>query len=683
MLQSNRSHFSRMLCMVMPMVLVLPLTLCALEPDDADKIRDEIMKMVQDRMKRDRDEMMSEIERILKDATRKTAGKQDELEQSRRQIAELEQRIAELTVELARLKGTGGNAGRNATPSEPAILGFAFEPADAGIRVTVVLDGSPAASILKAGDVVSEVDGKKITAESFGQHMTTKKPGDRINIKYARQVNSSKREMEASTRLVSRGSMQAQIDRLMERAGAELPPETPRVEERRPRQPEAAPSDAMVSLGITVRQENYELTVIELEPNSNCAEAGIREGDMLLGINDKRVTTVESVRDALAQMRVGQEVAFLYQRGDTRWLAKVVLGGGSRRPVLKSTEKSSEDQGEDHAEEAPRGQGFLGIQLGEGEGIVVGSVEPNSAASRMGLQPGDQIIEMNGTTINGLEDLRGVLGDARVGDAATVKVRRGGTTKTLKAELGPRPDPQAQRTARPAPRQVAKGPQGTEVKPAAENVGQLAQSAAKGPVGLGITAELQGEAIHVVEVFKNGAAAKAGLKVGDHLVRVDGVRLKDLDTLKSAVQGKAQGESVSFRILREGERHNVNLALAPLPMEAIRMASANDNSSNASAMKSAPKQEAKPAGKPFLGVELEQLADGSGLSVVSLEEGPCRSAGWKPGDLVVSFAGKSPRTLEQMRDILSTCRVGREVSTRLKREGREVDVAVTLTPRAE
>lgn len=57
---------------------------------------------------------------------------------------------------------------------------------------------------------------------------------------------------------------------------------------------------------------------------------------------------------------------------------------------------------------------------------VVGGVQPDSAAAKAGIQPGDTILEINGRRIPNFSTLQHVLGPLYEGDEVTVKVSRGG-----------------------------------------------------------------------------------------------------------------------------------------------------------------------------------------------------------------------------------------------------------------
>jgi len=68
-------------------------------------------------------------------------------------------------------------------------------------------------------------------------------------------------------------------------------------------------------------------------------------------------------------------------------------------------------------------------------------------------------------------------------------------------------------------------------------------------------------AVGVDEVLAEGPAARAGLKAGDRIVTVDGVAIKDVDTLYRVLGGERIGRSVRVELLRGV--HKLPLELVP------------------------------------------------------------------------------------------------------------------------
>jgi S1-C subfamily serine protease len=79
----------------------------------------------------------------------------------------------------------------------------------------------------------------------------------------------------------------------------------------------------------------------------------------------------------------------------------------------------------------------LGINADEG--ILIFDVPAGSAAANAGVQPGDVLLEIDGTPVASVEDLYAALREKKPGDQVTLKVLRAGQETTLTATLDSRP----------------------------------------------------------------------------------------------------------------------------------------------------------------------------------------------------------------------------------------------------
>jgi S1-C subfamily serine protease len=75
------------------------------------------------------------------------------------------------------------------------------------------------------------------------------------------------------------------------------------------------------------------------------------------------------------------------------------------------------------------------------EGVLIFDVPEGSAAAKAGVQPGDVLLEIDGTKVDSVEDLYTALREKKPGDQVTLKVLRDGQETTLTATLESRPSP--------------------------------------------------------------------------------------------------------------------------------------------------------------------------------------------------------------------------------------------------
>jgi len=88
--------------------------------------------------------------------------------------------------------------------------------------------------------------------------------------------------------------------------------------------------------------------------------------------------------------------------------------------------------------------GYLGIRFGGANrfetspmgGVSVSEVEPGGPAHTAGLRPGDVIVAIDDTTVNGSEVLRGIIASHQPGDTVKLRVQRESQTVEITVTLG-------------------------------------------------------------------------------------------------------------------------------------------------------------------------------------------------------------------------------------------------------
>jgi serine protease Do len=92
--------------------------------------------------------------------------------------------------------------------------------------------------------------------------------------------------------------------------------------------------------------------------------------------------------------------------------------------------------------------------------------------------------------------------------------------------------------------------------------GPFAKKPEKGKGFLGLLAEPHEEAgLKVAKVGRESPAEKAGIRVGDVLLKMDGVELKTRDDFKDLMKEKAPDDRVVFELIRNGKNETLTLRL--------------------------------------------------------------------------------------------------------------------------
>ena len=178
-----------------------------------------------------------------------------------------------------------------------------------------------------------------------------------------------------------------------------------------------------------------------------------------------------------------------------------------------------------------------GLGLPDSRGALVNQIVPGSAAAKAGVQLGDVIRSVNGSTVNTWSDLPPLIGAMAPGSKVSLVVYRDGKPRELSATLTALTD-DGQDSAR---------------GPSAANADAAPQSGANALLGLDVT-ELNavqrkqlglesGEGVRITGV-KGEGARDAGLAPGMVVLRVGNTPVGSVDALNRALSGYKKGDVV-------------------------------------------------------------------------------------------------------------------------------------------
>lgn len=142
----------------------------------------------------------------------------------------------------------------------------------------------------------------------------------------------------------------------------------------------------------------------------------------------------------------------------------------------------------------------------------------------------------------------------------------------------------------------------------------------------------------VGDIFKDSAAERAGLQVGDVIVSVNNTPVKDVQTFVNTVRGQAPGSELKMDVIREGKTLNLTAKLDEIP----------DSEGNASAPSSGP---TKTNVLQNMGISIVKLTpemrrqyrieSKADLIVSSIDDGSvAQAAGIREGDLLLQVNGR-------------------------------------------
>ena len=198
---------------------------------------------------------------------------------------------------------------------------------------------------------------------------------------------------------------------------------------------------ARVGIGITdVTPENAKFfhmekasgaLVSQVEPDSPGAKAGLKTGDVITGVNGKKVDGSGQLQVIISQQRPGTKVDLDVVRDGKSMTVPVTLeslNARSTETATKGTEHGKARWGLGLMEISPDVRDQLRLPANV-KGVVVANVQPGSPADNAGISRGDVILEVNRHGVQSVGDVQQQLGGVPQGQDALLLVwTNGGST---------------------------------------------------------------------------------------------------------------------------------------------------------------------------------------------------------------------------------------------------------------
>ena len=172
--------------------------------------------------------------------------------------------------------------------------------------------------------------------------------------------------------------------------------------------------------------------VQSVAPGGPSDKAGIKEGDIITGINGKPVHNGGDLVNTVVATPVGETVNLTVQRKDKRENFKVVVGNLAQIFPDRFGNPSDREPTKPEAMTVSFGMSIENLSdqwreshgLKQNGGIKVDEVEPGSFAEDVGLHQNDVLTEINQNPINSTDDVKKVQSTLKPGDAVAFRVLR-------------------------------------------------------------------------------------------------------------------------------------------------------------------------------------------------------------------------------------------------------------------
>ena len=161
-----------------------------------------------------------------------------------------------------------------------------------------------------------------------------------------------------------------------------------------------------------------------------------------------------------------------------------------------------------------------GIGLKKAEGALVADPQANGPAAKAGIEAGDVITAVNGTSVRDARDLARQIGSMAPGATANLSVWRKGAEKSFSIVLGELPNQREAHATTPD----SSGPSGSNLPRLGLSLAPAGQVAGSGSEGVVIT-----------KVDPDGIASEHGLQTGDVILDVGGKKVANPADVRTAL----------------------------------------------------------------------------------------------------------------------------------------------------
>jgi len=209
-------------------------------------------------------------------------------------------------------------------------------------------------------------------------------------------------------------------------------------------------------LGVITEENEKGALIEEVQKETGADKAGLQKGDIITKVGDQKVTSPNSLSEAIRSKKPNEEVEITYLRDGKEKKVKAKLGE-SKGPVaihdfnFKMPEiRAFNDRDFNFEYLQPRLQGMqnelflhqnrpkFGATIQdteEGNGVKVLEIEADSPSAKSGLQKDDVITEVDGKAVKNVAEARAALRAKNEQNLWTVKVLRGGKPVTVEVKI--------------------------------------------------------------------------------------------------------------------------------------------------------------------------------------------------------------------------------------------------------
>ncbi len=205
-------------------------------------------------------------------------------------------------------------------------------------------------------------------------------------------------------------------------------------------------------------------------------------------------------------------------------------------------------------------------------GVEVTWVDPDSPAAKAGLKQGDVVLEYNGQRVEGTQQFVRMVHETPPGHEVKLRISRNGETQTLTATIGEHrpPGPLGEWDIQKLPEDWRGMPFGPEMPDWPGKFGMPWGNPVLGIEAEPLTSQLAEffgvtKGVLVRTVVEDSAAAKAGIKAGDVITKVDNQEVSTPAQVSRRIREIQPRKTFSLTVVRNHQERTVNVSVGQPP----------------------------------------------------------------------------------------------------------------------
>lgn len=208
-------------------------------------------------------------------------------------------------------------------------------------------------------------------------------------------------------------------------------------------------------LGVSTDQADSGAEIESVTKESGAEKAGLKEGDIITKVGDKKIETPDDLTEAIQDHKPGDKVSITYLRDKKEQKVNAELGKwkGSRAFTMGNNQNFNMDF--EHIMpkiqsiprvRTPYGQNWswsgggpkLGISVQDtedGKGVNVIEVDEDGNAAKAGIKEDDVITEVDGKAVNNADEIAKLMKESKDKVSVKVKLLRKGKTENVEVKI--------------------------------------------------------------------------------------------------------------------------------------------------------------------------------------------------------------------------------------------------------